>query len=117
MDDLLTISKLNDFIFCPASIYFHGLYEGVDFMSFTSKAQMYGLKQHERIDDENYKYAKALSAINVCSLEYGLVGKIDKYFTEECRLVESKAKIKPYMMGMFSNYTLSIFALQKWDLK
>ena len=106
MDDLLAISKLNDFIFCPASIYFHGLYEGVDVMSYTGKAQMYGLKQHERIDDNNYMYAKALSAINVCSLEYGLVGKIDKYFTEECRLVESKAKIKT----VYDGYVFQLYA-------
>ena len=27
MDDIIIISNLNDFIFCPASIYFHKLYE------------------------------------------------------------------------------------------
>ena len=26
MEDLIIISNLNDFIFCPASIYFHKLY-------------------------------------------------------------------------------------------
>ena len=26
MDDIILISNLNDFIFCPVSIYFHKLY-------------------------------------------------------------------------------------------
>lgn len=30
MDDLIIISNLNDFIFCPASIYFHKLYGSMD---------------------------------------------------------------------------------------
>lgn len=30
MDDAIIISNLNDFIFCPASIYFHKLYGSED---------------------------------------------------------------------------------------
>lgn len=30
MDDTIIISNLNDFIFCPASIYFHKLYGSED---------------------------------------------------------------------------------------
>lgn len=39
MDDLIIISNLNDFIFCPASIYFHKLYGSEDTIMYQSKAQ------------------------------------------------------------------------------
>lgn len=38
MDDLIIISNLNDFIFCPASIYFHKLYGSEDTIMYQSKA-------------------------------------------------------------------------------
>lgn len=37
MDDLIIISNLNDFIFCPASIYFHKLYGSEDTIMYQSK--------------------------------------------------------------------------------
>ena len=50
MDDLIIISNLNDFIFCPASIYFHKLYGSEDTIMYQSKAQLDGTKaQHEKI--------------------------------------------------------------------
>ena len=32
MEDLILISNLNDFIFCPVSIYFHKLYGNQDIL-------------------------------------------------------------------------------------
>lgn len=40
MDDIILISNLNDFIFCPVSIYFHGLYGGADVLTFQTKSQL-----------------------------------------------------------------------------
>lgn len=37
MDDLIIVSNLNDFIFCPASIYFHKLYGSEDTIMYQSK--------------------------------------------------------------------------------
>lgn len=51
MDDLIVISNLNDFIFCPASIYFHKLYGSEDTIMYQSKAQLDGTKAHEKIDN------------------------------------------------------------------
>ena len=51
MDDLIIISNLNDFIFCPASIYFHKLYGSGDTIMYQSKAQLDGTKAHEKIVD------------------------------------------------------------------
>ena len=55
MDDLIIISNLNDFIFCPASIYFHKLYGSEDTIMYQSKAQLDGTKAHEKIDKFNTK--------------------------------------------------------------
>lgn len=41
-NDEIPITELNDFIFCPASIYFHHLYEGMDTMSYQSMDQING---------------------------------------------------------------------------
>lgn len=35
-EDLIKLSQLNDFIFCPASIYFHNLYIGMLYISPTA---------------------------------------------------------------------------------
>lgn len=39
MDDLIIISNLNDFIFCPASIYFHKLYGNEERLMFGRKIE------------------------------------------------------------------------------
>lgn len=46
MDDLIIISNLNDFIFCPASIYFHKLYGNEERLMFQSEYQLNGTKAH-----------------------------------------------------------------------
>lgn len=48
MDDLIIISNLNDFIFCPASIYFYKLYGCEDIIMYQSKAQLDGTMAHEK---------------------------------------------------------------------
>lgn len=68
MDDLIIISNLNDFIFCPASIYFHKLYGSEDTIMYQSKAQLDGTKAHEKIDNGTYSTRKnILMAIDVYS--------------------------------------------------
>lgn len=47
MDDIIIISNLNDFIFCPASIYFHKLYGSEDVLMYQSSYQIDGTKAHE----------------------------------------------------------------------
>lgn len=41
---------LNDFVFCPVSIYFHSLYDGVERNLYQGKSQINGTKSHETID-------------------------------------------------------------------
>ena len=77
MEDLIIISNLNDFIFCPASIYFHKLYGSQDNLLYQSSAQLNGTKAHETIDEKIYSTRKsAMMSLDVYSEKYGLCGKI-----------------------------------------
>lgn len=51
MDDVISISNLNDFIFCPASVYFHKLYGSEDNLMYQSSYQINGSKAHEAVDN------------------------------------------------------------------
>ena len=49
MDDLIQISQVNDFIFCPASIYFHNLYGNTDIMHYHTAYQINGTATHQNM--------------------------------------------------------------------
>ena len=42
MDDAIIILKLNDFIFCPVSIYFHNLYGNRSTITYQNTEQING---------------------------------------------------------------------------
>lgn len=42
MENPISISMLNDFVFCPVSIYFHNLYQGVEKNLYQGKSQING---------------------------------------------------------------------------
>lgn len=52
MDDAIIISNLNDFIFCPVSIYFHNLYGNRATITYQNSDQINGTKAHESIDNK-----------------------------------------------------------------
>lgn len=60
MDDIIIISNLNDFIFCPASIYFHKLYGSQDNLTYQSSYQINGSKAHESVDNSSYSTKKSI---------------------------------------------------------
>lgn len=94
MDDLIIISNLNDFIFCPASIYFHKLYGSEDQLMYQTKAQINGTKAHEKVDNEQYSTRKnVITALDVYSEKYRIIGKIDIYDGDKRLLVERKKHI------------------------
>lgn len=51
MENPIIISNLNDFIFCPASIYFHNIYGQQDRRLYQSEKQLNGTKVHETVDE------------------------------------------------------------------
>lgn len=65
---MLSISYLNDFIFCPVSIYFHLLDHETEKLSYQREYQINGTAAHNAVDKANYSHKRAvLQAIAVIS--------------------------------------------------
>lgn len=106
-DDAILITQLNDFIFCPASIYFHQLYGGMDNILFQDKPQIDGKNAHRTVDNAQYSTKKdVLQGISVYSEKYNLMGKIDLYDIGTETLIERKKKIKT----IYDGYVFQIYA-------
>ena len=52
-EEPIAISNLNDFIFCPVSIYFHSLEDGEDILTKDSY-QLNGSNAHKKSDSATY---------------------------------------------------------------
>lgn len=66
MQGEILITQLNDFIFCPASIYFHNLYGNTDRMLFQSNKQINGTAAHEKVDNHTYSSKKTFCLLLMC---------------------------------------------------
>ena len=76
MRDEILITELNDFIFCPASIYFHHLYGDMEKMVYQSTDQIDGTNAHQSVDAGTYSSKKdVLMGIDVFCEEFRLIGK------------------------------------------
>jgi CRISPR-associated protein Cas4 len=107
MHDAIQISKLNDFMFSPKSIYYHSIYESFSELLYHDRPQTVGRIAHESIDSAKYSSAKRyLQAIPVYSSKYNLVGKIDIYDQTTKTLVERKYQVKK----IYDGYVLQLYA-------
>lgn len=100
MEEYIRISTLNDFLFCPKSIYYHGLYDRYEKPLYQDTPQIEGTYNHERIDSKKYSTSKdVLQGLSVYSEYYGLAGKIDLYHRTKQSLMERKTHIKELHKG------------------
>lgn len=113
MENPITFTTLNDFVFCPASIYFHGLYEGVNDLLFTGEKQLKGKAAHKKIDDDEWTQSDVLCSLTVYSSTYGLMGKIDKYSPKSKELVETKRTISTIYDGYIFQIYAQYFAMKE----
>lgn len=114
MDDLIQISQLNDFIFCPASIYFHNLYGNTDVMMYQSEYQIDGSAVHKNVDNGKYSSMKnILTGIDIYCEKYGLKGKIDIFDIDNKMLVERKNFISRIFDGQIYQLYGQYFALNE----
>ena len=109
MEPYITLSFLNDFIFCPRSIYFHQLYGLVSTRLYQKKPQIAGKAAHKSIDTKKYSSKKDIfQTIEIYSEKYNIGGKIDTYDAESKQLVERKKKIKViydgYIYQLYAQY-------------
>ncbi len=106
-EQTLNITSLNDFIFCPVSIYFHNLDHNADNMTFQCGDQLNGKAAHETVDNCTYSTrSDILTGISVYSEKYGLHGKIDMLDTQKNMLTERKKHIKT----VFDGYVFQLYA-------
>ena len=106
-DDYLPISYLNDFVFCPVSIYFHQLYGDQAPITYQCSDQINGTAAHEAIDTQTYsRHHDVLQAIPIVCEKYKLIGKIDLFYQKEGLLVERKKRIKT----IYDGYVFQIYA-------
>ncbi|MBE5923847.1 MAG: type V CRISPR-associated protein Cas4 [Lachnospiraceae bacterium] len=120
MDDAIIISNLNDFIFCPVSIYFHNLYGNRATITYQCSDQINGTKAHESVDNKTYSTKKSvLMSLDIYCEKYNLVGKIDMYDTSTGVLTERKRKINKIYDGYVYQLFAQYFALKEmgYDVK
>ena len=109
MESYIPISFLNDFIFCPRSIYFHQLYGNREQITYQEKFQIEGKQSHKSIEDKKYSTRKTvLQGISVYCERYKLHGKIDVFDEAEGLLTERKKLIKTvyggYIFQLYAQY-------------
>lgn len=102
----IAISSLNDFIFCPASIYFHTL-ENEENILFQNTSQINGSYSHRNSDNAVYSTKKnILQGISIYCEKYNLCGKIDVFDIDRGVLTERKKKIKT----IYDGYVFQLYA-------
>ncbi len=95
MESYIKLSTLNDFIFCPKSIYYHTLYDNYEKNLYQEEAQKEGTKIHEAIENKTYSTSKyILQGLSVYSDYYKIAGKIDIFNIKTWELIERKTKIQ-----------------------
>lgn len=109
MENAIKISNLNDYIFCPISIYFHNLYGDMDTIMYQMDYQIKGKFAHKTIDSNTYSTRKdVITSLDVYSEKYNLTGKIDIYDKSKMILIERKNKISEiydgYIFQLYAQY-------------
>lgn len=100
MEDYISISTLNDFIFCPYSIYLHNVYMEADEDTYHATPQTRGRIAHQTVDKKTAgSKSNDLVALPVYSVELGVMGKIDLYKQNEKTLIERKYRLKQIYQG------------------
>ncbi len=113
----LAISQLNDFIFCPVSIFFHSL-ENEENIMVQDSFQLNGTDAHKCSDSATYSTKKSmLQGISVYCEKYNLIGKIDVFNEKSGILTERKKKIKVVYDGYIYQIYAQYFSLVEMGYK
>lgn len=93
-DNFINITALNDFLFCPYSIYLHNAFMDMDGDVFVAAPQVKGKAAHKEIDSRTFSMSENdVQSLKVYSNELGLMGVIDLYRKDEKHLVELKTRV------------------------
>ena len=118
--NLIPISKINDFLFCPYSLYFHSVYEDFDRGQYKARPQIAGKIAHQSLDRRQFSDRRHfLQNFEVYSRRYGLIGKVDLYDIQAKTLIERKKLIKKIYPGYIYQIYAEKLCLEEmgWSVK
>lgn len=108
MEELLPITNINDFLFCPRSLYYGNIFRrslGKD--GFQQTPQKVGLAAHKTVDEDAYSTRKdVLTGLMVHCQTYGLIGRIDVYDARTGTLTERKWSVS----AVWEGYRMQLYA-------
>lgn len=114
MEDYIHISTLNDFVFCPYSIYLQGVYMDTDEGQYKAAPQTQGKVAHQTTDRKTASNrSDDILSLPVYSEEYGLMGKIDVYKRKEKKLIERKYQLKQIYQGQIYQLWAQMLCLKE----
>lgn len=114
MESCIQISKINDFLFCPLSLYFHIIYENFCEETYHHPPQKIGRINHKPIEKCTYSTLKRyLQSLPVYSERYNISGKIDVFDQKTNTLIERKTKIKQIYQGHVYQLYAQMFCLEE----
>ena len=115
MEETLSMTNINDFLFCPRSLYYGNIFRrslGQD--GYQQIPQKTGLAAHETIDEGTYSTRKdVLTGVMVYCEKYGMLGRIDIYDGRTRTLTERKYSVSAVWEGFRMQLYAQCFALQE----
>lgn len=115
MENYLTITTLNDFIFCPYSIYLHQIYDANKEETYHSIDQSKGKRLHDFID--NNIEVKSWKNAFVYSEKWKIYGKIDDYNPKTKELIEYKSTVAIVFQGYYYQIWAQYLCLQEMEIE
>jgi CRISPR-associated protein Cas4 len=114
MDSAIPISAINDFLYCPKSLYLHNIYNSFDTAVYHDTPQVKGGIAHENIEEGSYTTSKCiLQGLSVYSVRLGIKGKIDVYDTKNKYLIERKYRVKNIYKGYRYQLYAQVYCLEE----
>lgn len=114
MDSAIPISAINDFLFCPKSLYLHSVYSVFETNIYHETPQVRGSVAHENIEEGRYTTANhILQGMSVYSERLGVKGKIDIYDSNSHFLIERKYRVKAIYTGFKYQLYAQMYCLEE----
>lgn len=119
MEETLSMTNINDFLFCPRSLYYGNIFRqsfGED--AYQQIPQKTGLVAHASIDDGTYSTRKdVLTGIMVYCQKFNLLGRIDIYDSRTQTLTERKYAVSAVWEGFKMQLYAQYYALTEMGCK
>lgn len=108
MESVLTMTQLNDFLFCPRSLYYSGIFRNNTEQEFYHQApQTTGLAAHAAIDEGRYSTrSDVLTGTMFFCERYNLLGRIDVFDVSSGVLTERKYAVS----AVYDGFKLQLYA-------